>query len=169
MEFIVETDPNLPSILCGDEIRIKQVVTNILTNAVKYTEKGSVTLKVEYRTADDENIFLKISVIDTGIGIKPEDMKKLFSAFERIEEKRNRSIEGTGLGMNITQQLLSLMKSKLEVSSVYGEGSNFYFEILQKVVSKKPVGDFKENYRQSLTQRKKYQNLLLHPMQKFWL
>lgn len=134
-----------------------------MTNAVKYTEKGSVTLKIEFFAADDEKISLKISVIDTGIGIKPEDMKKLFSAFERIEEKRNHAIEGTGLGMNITQKLLAMMDSKLEVSSVYGEGSNFSFEILQKVVNREPIGDFQENYRQSLTQRKKYQKTFTAP------
>lgn len=163
LKFIVEANKNLPSVLFGDEIRIKQVITNILTNAVKYTEKGSVTLKIEFFAADDEKISLKISVIDTGIGIKPEDMKKLFSAFDRIEEKRNRAIEGTGLGMNITQKLLAMMDSKLEVSSVYGEGSNFSFEILQKVVNREPIGDFQENYRQSLTQRKKYQKTFTAP------
>ena len=163
LKFIVEADKNLPSILFGDEIRIKQVVTNILTNAVKYTEKGSVTLKISFSAVDDEKISLKISVADTGIGIKPEDMKKLFSAFERIEEKRNRSIEGTGLGMNITQQLLNLMDSKLEVSSVYGEGSEFSFEISQKVISKNPIGNFQENYHQSLSRRKKYQKTFTAP------
>lgn len=163
LKFIVEADKNLPSVLFGDEIRIKQVITNILTNAVKYTEKGSVTLKVEFYPVDREKISLKVSVIDTGIGIKPEDMQKLFSAFERIEEKRNRSIEGTGLGMNITQQLLNLMDSKLQVSSIYGAGSNFYFEILQKVVSSEPIGDFQENYRQSLSKRQTYQKTFTAP------
>ena len=163
LKFIVEADKNLPSVLFGDEIRIKQVITNILTNAVKYTEKGSVTLKVEFYPVDREKISLKVSVIDTGIGIKPEDMQKLFSAFERIEEKRNRSIEGTGLGMNITQQLLNLMDSKLQVSSIYGAGSNFYFEILQKVISSEPIGDFQENYRQSLSKRQTYQKTFTAP------
>ncbi len=163
LKFIVEADKNLPSVLYGDEIRIKQVITNILTNAVKYTEKGSVTLKVEFENISADEISLKISVKDTGIGIKPEDMQKLFSAFERIEEKRNRSIEGTGLGMNITKQLLTLMDSKLEVESVYGAGSNFSFQIVQKVISDNPIGNFQENYRNSLSQRQKYQKTFTAP------
>ena len=163
LQFIVEANPNMPDVLYGDEIRIKQVVTNILTNAVKYTEKGSVTLKVDYEKISDENISLKISVSDTGIGIKPEDMKKLYSAFERIEEKRNRTIEGTGLGMNITKQLLTLMKSKLEVESVYGEGSTFSFKLTQKVINDKPIGDFQESYRQSLQQRQQYRKTFTAP------
>ena len=103
LTFYINADENLPSELFGDEIRIKQVVTNILTNAVKYTEKGSVTLTVTFTVIGENKIKIFFGVNDTGIGIKPEDIKKLYSAFERIEEKRNRTIEGTGLGMNIGQ------------------------------------------------------------------
>ena len=156
LEFHIEIDENLPCDLFGDEIRIKQIITNILTNAVKYTEKGGVTLKIFYKKVSDEEILLCVSVKDTGIGIKKEDIKKLFSAFERIEEKRNRTIEGTGLGMNITQKLLQMMNSSLKVESIYGEGSEFSFEIMQKVVNPQPIGNFAENYRHSLSQHKKY-------------
>ena len=166
LEFYIEADENLPSDLFGDEIRIKQIITNILTNAVKYTEKGSVTLKVNFKKISDEKILLCVSVKDTGIGIKAEDLKKLFSAFERIEEKRNRTIEGTGLGMNITQRLLEMMNSKLEVSSVYGEGSEFYFEIEQKIINDYPIGNFVENYRHSLSQHKKYKEKFTAPTAK---
>ena len=115
LKFIVDVDPNIPIILHGDEVRIKQVVTNILTNAAKYTQKGSVTMKVGFDRIDDKNVDIKVSVIDTGIGIKSEDMKKLFSAFERIEEKRNRTVEGTGLGINITQNLLPTAETSASI------------------------------------------------------
>ena len=163
LEFIVLADKNLPSELFGDEIRIKQIITNILTNAVKYTEKGSVTLQVTFKKKSNEIILLHISVTDTGIGIKEEDMEKLFSAFERIEEKRNRTIEGTGLGMNITQKLLTMMKSTLKVQSVYGKGSTFSAEIEQKVLSWEPLGDFEESYKKTLSQRKEYHEKFIAP------
>ena len=147
LQVITDANPKIPSVLFGDEIRIKQVVTNILTNAVKYTEKGTVTLTVDFEQRDAESIWLKISVKDTGIGIKEEDIQKLFSAFERIEEKRNRTIEGTGLGMNITQKLLTMMNTKLEVASVYGEGSTFSFKVAQKIINPAPLGDFTEAFK----------------------
>ncbi|MBO5514807.1 MAG: hypothetical protein J5963_01745, partial [Schwartzia sp.] len=140
LELHVEASPELPTLLFGDEIRIKQVATNILTNAVKYTEKGSVTLRVSFEKAGGQNIRLRFAVQDTGIGIKPEDLDKLYNAFERIEEARNRTIEGTGLGMNITKRLLELMGSRLEVESVYGEGSTFSFTVEQRVVNWSPIG-----------------------------
>lgn len=163
LDFIVKASPDLPSMLYGDEIRIKQVVTNILTNAVKYTEQGSVTLTVTHELLDDDNILLRVSVRDTGIGIKEEDMKKLFSAFERIEEKRNRSIEGTGLGMNITKQLLTLMGTRLQVESTYGQGSVFSFKVEQKVVDSSPIGNFEEAYRRTLAQHQEYHEQFTAP------
>ncbi len=163
LEFHVNADWSLPSDLYGDEIRLKQIVTNILTNAVKYTECGSVTLSITSEKISDTAVKIKISVKDTGIGIKQEDLKKLYSAFERIEEKRNRTIEGTGLGMNITQRLLEMMGSQLEVHSVYGEGSDFSFEIEQEVVNWHPIGDFEESYRHALSQHKKYHEKFTAP------
>ncbi|MCR4787782.1 MAG: response regulator [Lachnospiraceae bacterium] len=151
-------DKDIPRSLNGDEVRIKQVITNILTNAVKYTEKGTVRFSMGYEHIenDDENILLKVSVKDTGIGIKQEDIHKLFSKFERIEEKRNRNIEGTGLGMNITQSLLSLMGSSLEVTSAYGKGSVFGFSLKQKVNSWEPLGDYEASYRQHIEKQGTY-------------
>lgn len=160
--FYVEVPENMPSVLYGDELRIKQAITNILTNAVKYTEKGSITLKVDYKK--EGNIAkIRCSVKDTGIGIKKEDLNKLFKAFERIEESRNRTIEGTGLGMNITQRLLSLMGSRLEVESVYGEGSTFSFEIEQKIVNPAPMGRFEDAYRQTMKKRQTYKESFTAP------
>ncbi|MBO6214534.1 MAG: response regulator, partial [Lachnospiraceae bacterium] len=140
LELVIEVDPNIPTRMFGDDVRIKQCFTNILTNAVKYTPSGTVWLRAKgYREGDD--YLLTCEVEDTGIGIKEEDLPKLFKEYERIEESRNRNIEGTGLGMNITLQLLSLMDSKLEVSSVYGKGSTFWFEVRQHIVDDTPVGD----------------------------
>ncbi len=163
LKLIVHVDKSLPTGLFGDEIRIRQVVTNILTNAVKYTEAGSITLRVEKAEQTADKVKLRFSVRDTGIGIKPEDIKKLFSAFERIEEKRNRTIEGTGLGMNITQRLLNLMNTKLEVESVYGAGSKFWFEIEQKITNAEPIGDFEEAFRRSIKQHKEYHEKFTAP------
>ena len=163
LHFIVDADPELPTILFGDEIRVKQIVTNVLTNAVKYTEKGSVRLIVGCEKTAEDTILLKFSIKDTGIGIKKEDISKLFSAFERIEEKRNRNVEGTGLGMNITQKLLSMMDSKLEVESVYGKGSTFSFAIEQKVMNWQQIGNFEESYRNSLKQHEEYHEKFTAP------
>ena len=164
LSLTVEADATLPAKLYGDELRIKQVVTNILTNAVKYTEKGGVTLRVSAEpSAQEGNVVLCVSVRDTGIGIKEEDMQKLFSAFERIEEERNRSVEGTGLGMNITQRLLAMMGSGLEVQSVYGEGSTFSFRLEQKVVDATPMGDFSERFKTSVAARGRYRESFTAP------
>ena len=163
LKLVVNVDKTLPTMLFGDEVRIRQVVTNILTNAVKYTEKGSITLSVGFTERKTENIKMKFSVKDTGIGIKPEDIKKLFSAFERIEEKRNRTIEGTGLGMNITKKLLNMMGTNLQVESIYGEGSNFSFEIEQKIINAEPIGDFAEAFRRSIKQHQTYHEKFTAP------
>ncbi len=141
LKFVIDCVTDVPRLLHGDEIRIKQIISNMLTNAVKYTEKGTVTLKIDYDKADERSVFLKVAVVDTGRGMRQEDMEKLFKPFERIEEIKNRHIEGTGLGMNIVQQLLTLMGSKLEVTSEYGKGSTFHFVIRQEVVSWKEIGD----------------------------
>ncbi len=149
--LVVEADKNIPAVLYGDEVRIKQVITNILTNAVKYTLQGTVTLHFGFRRRSDAEISLLVSVTDTGIGIKEEDIAKLFSAFERIEEKRNRNVEGTGLGMSITQELLGMMGSRLEVKSVYGEGSTFSFSLKQSVISHSGMGDWRKIQAQERT------------------
>ena len=151
-------DPMIPALLRGDEIRIKQIITNILTNAVKYTEKGTVTFSVGYKPDKSaaDSIMLCISVKDTGIGIKKEDISKLFTLFERIDENRNRGIEGTGLGMNITQRLLAMMGSSLNVESEYGKGSVFSFEIRQDVIQWDPVGDIESSFKKAHETSKSY-------------
>ena len=156
LEF--EVSREVPKLLHGDEVRIKQIVTNILTNAVKYTEKGRVTLCIDYEKIPDEEdcILLDVAVKDTGIGIKEEDMKKLFSEFDRIEEKRNRNVEGTGLGMSITKRLLEMMGSELQVESKYGLGSKFSFSLRQTVIKWEELGDYEAAYKVALNSREKY-------------
>lgn len=127
--------------LIGDDICIRQILVNILNNAAKYTNKGHVLFKVEYLSSDsDDMATLRFSVKDTGIGIKKEDLEKLCKPFEHIEEKRNRNIEGTGLGMTITKQLLGLLHSELKVESEYGKGSEFSFVLKQQIVDHTPIG-----------------------------
>ena len=143
----LSVDPDLPDSLFGDEIRIRQVLLNIFSNSVKYTEEGGIYFTVKEISRDAENVEIEFRIKDTGIGIKPEDLKKLFSPFERIEEKRNRTIEGTGLGMNIVKNLLDMMGSGLQVESVYGEGSEFYFHLVQPIVNNTPIGNFEERVK----------------------
>ncbi|MCR4618180.1 MAG: response regulator, partial [Lachnospiraceae bacterium] len=160
LDLDIDFDSNIPKYLNGDEIRIKQIITNILTNAVKYTKKGSVTFVIESEKIPDspDEVCLNVSVQDTGIGIKPEDLDKLFAEFERIEEKKNRSIEGTGLGMSITKNLLEMMGSTLKVESLYGVGSNFHFSLRQKVVKWEPLGDYQVSYSKYVYEKEKYKS-----------
>ena len=155
LDFVLNVDENIPVALYGDDVKLRQILTNILSNAVKYTENGVVSFIVECDKADDsDSVRLTCKIKDTGIGIKKEDMPKLFEAFERLDEGRNRAIEGTGLGMSITVQFLKLMNSSLQVESEYGKGSTFYFTIEQKIVNDKPLGDFADKFNK---RRRKYE------------
>lgn len=153
LQFYTDFSPELPCSLYGDEIRIKQVITNLLINAVKYTKDGSITFKIAHKEIADKKIKLLIEIIDTGIGIKPEDISKLFNKFERIEENKNRNIEGSGLGINITENLLNMMGSHLIVNSEYNVGSSFSFELKQDVIDNTPISNisyFDEKVRQNI-------------------
>ncbi len=138
--FEINIDENLPSTLWGDGIRIKQIILNLLSNAVKYTETGSITLGVSFVEDEGDEILLSVFVADTGIGIKHENLERLYEPFERIEAEKVHSIEGAGLGLSITKQLLNLMGSDVSVKSSYGKGSIFSFVLRQKVVDKTPIG-----------------------------
>ncbi|MCR5356620.1 MAG: response regulator [Lachnospiraceae bacterium] len=142
LKFSVSADEHIPHLLNGDEIRIRQCAMNLLTNAVKYTEEGEVSVTVSFEKADKDHILLSFTVKDTGIGMREEDIDKLFSPYKRIDEKRNRTIEGTGLGMSITRQMLELMGSSLSVHSEYGRGSEFSFAVKQEVVKWDELGDY---------------------------
>ena len=151
LEFEIRVNENLPSWLYGDEVRIRQIINNFLSNAVKYTKQGKVTFCLDYEQKSDEQIQLVISVADTGIGIREEDLGKLFTSFTRIEEKRNRNIEGTGLGLSLTKNLVDLMGGEVIVESTYGRGSCFTARIPQKIVDATPMGDFSRRYQQYLS------------------
>lgn len=144
LELVFDIDPDIPREYIGDDKRIKQILLNLLTNGVKYTNHGKVTLSVSCARSG-ENAVLNFSVTDTGIGIKEEDIGKIYDEFSRIDVARNRNVEGTGLGMNIVQQLLKLMDSSLEIRSEYEKGSEFSFALLQKIVNPEPLGDFRRN------------------------
>lgn len=142
----LEIDHNLPKTLYGDDVRIRQVVTNILTNAVKYTAEGSVTLRINVKSRTVKEVTLRVEVEDTGMGIRDEDRSALFESFARLDMEKNRSIEGTGLGIAIVQKLLLMMDSTLQLDSTYGEGSNFYFDIRQGIVDDTPIGNYEERF-----------------------
>lgn len=144
LAFSVEIDPSLPKRLYGDDGKIKQVLLNLLTNAVKYTEKGTFSLQVTVTEQTKDEVRIHYSVKDTGIGIRPGDMEKLFSAFERLDEKRNSRIQGTGLGLDISRQFVELMGGRLQCESVYGEGSEFFFTLKQRIMDPAPIGTFTE-------------------------
>jgi len=133
-------DENIPSVLYGDDIRIQKILNNLLTNAVKYTEKGEVSLEIDF-VRENEMALLKVSVHDTGIGIKEEYLDKIFETFGRVQEKKTHYIQGTGLGLPITKRLLEGMGSDLKVQSTYGKGSVFYFDLRLKIITDTPMGN----------------------------
>lgn len=157
-----ECNPQLPRIVYGDEVRIRQVMINFLTNAVKYTDKGTVSLNMDYEQVNEQTILLRIAVQDTGKGIREQEKEMLFQAFQRVDETKNRNIEGTGLGLHITQELVQLMGGRIEVESTYGKGSTFTVFIPQKVVDAQPIG--KQNFSQtSVSARVVYKPKLYAP------
>lgn len=133
LELTVDVNPELPSGLYGDNIRIKQVMVNLANNAVKFTKMGNVNVKVDFWQVSDDMIELLVAITDTGSGIRESDMDKLFQSFQQLDSKRNRNIEGTGLGLTICKQLVTLMNGKIHVDSEYGKGSTFSFVVPQKV------------------------------------
>ena len=163
LHYELNVSPDLPKTLYGDNVRIKQCILNLITNAIKYTKEGSIKFTIDYLKIDEENILLNIHIIDTGIGIKAEDMDKLFTPFERIEEEKNRTIEGSGLGISIVRRLLAMMNSELQVESSYGKGSDFSFSIKQKVSDWTAGGDLNKAYEQSVEQMSYYKEKLHAP------
>jgi PAS domain S-box-containing protein len=144
--FLVDDDPDLPSEMIGDVTRVKQIIINLLTNAVKFTQEGNVIFSISSEPCEDENTCkLKVSVTDTGIGIRHDDMHLLFESFSQLDTRRNRSIEGTGLGLAISRNLVELMGGEITVKSKYGEGSCFSFYIIQQVETFRPMTKFSPN------------------------
>ena len=139
VQLLTDISQNLPSRLHGDSIRVQQILINLLNNAVKFTQKGHVKLLISVRESGKDEIILHAEIADTGSGIKPENLEKIFSSFQQVDSKRNRNIEGSGLGLTITKQLLELMGGSIHVESVYGVGSTFVFDLPQKVVDATPA------------------------------
>ena len=142
--LLIDYAPDIPLHIMGDSVRIKQVIMNLAMNAVKFTKEGRVEIRFAYERTNEHEILLKVSVSDTGIGIKKEDMGKLFQSFSQLDSKRNRNIEGTGLGLAISKQLVSLMNGKITVESEYGKGSTFSFEVPQLVLTEGRSVNLKE-------------------------
>ncbi|MBQ6434596.1 MAG: response regulator, partial [Synergistaceae bacterium] len=167
LKFNVKVDEFLPDCLYGDEVRVRQVVTNVLNNAVKYTLEGSVSLSVTgekvYEESGRENINLVFKISDTGIGIKEEDLPKLFKKFERIDLVQNNTVEGTGLGLSITHNLLHLMNGNISVESEYGKGSTFIIYLPQRVISDEPIGNFHEKIDRHVHTMRAYQESFKAP------
>lgn len=152
LRYDFDVSPDIPSVLFGDEIRIRQVLLNIINNAIKYTNEGGVSVSVSSESVMMGNyINLIVSVADTGIGIREEDKEKLFKSFQRLDERKNHSIEGTGLGLHITNLLLQMMEGSVSFESEYGKGSTFTIVVQQKVVKASPVGDFSKAVRNYLS------------------
>lgn len=161
LELRIEVDSNIPDALFGDEIRVKQVIINLMTNAVKYTKEGWIKLSVGMKAVshylDDDNLVLIVSVSDSGMGIKEEEKDKLFKEFERLDRQKTKNIEGTGLGLSITAQLVTLMNGKISVDSVYGKGSVFTVEIPQRITKYDPIGNYKRRFEILSNEKKKEQ------------
>lgn len=155
---------DIPYKLQGDEIHIRQIISNLLSNAVKYTQKGRVTLYFAWKDVAEDEIELDVIVKDTGIGIKEEDIPKLFKAFQRMDSTVRNKDDRTGLGLAITKGLVEKMGGELNVQSVYGKGSAFSFKIKQKVVDRAPLGDFEKQYRESLRSIEDYHEKFIAPM-----
>ena len=163
LEFFVKVDKELPNELFGDEVRIRQILVNILNNAVKYTNEGNVELFIGQEIVEENEIILKVVVRDTGIGIRKEDMPKLFGSFERLDMKKNRNVEGTGLGLAITNRLVELMQGTLQVESLYGVSSTFTVSLPQKVMGEEKIGDFQQHFQKYIQSMNSYQEQFTAP------
>ena len=164
----LENDPAIPSGLYGDEIRIRQILTNLMTNAVKYTDRGGITVTVRFEECGDygdgkRRINLCVSVRDTGRGISEDSIGSIFDSFTRVDEKKNKNIEGTGLGLSITKQLVDLMGGRIEVTSVYGAGSEFKVIIPQIVINPEPMGRFTTLYEEKHKKTREYKESFRAP------
>ncbi len=164
LDLVLKIAKDIPYKLFGDEIHIRQIIGNLLSNAVRYTEKGKITLQIEWKEVAKDSIEIYVIVKDTGIGIKEEDIPKLFMAFQRMDSTLRSKNDRTGLGLAITDRLVEMMGGKLEVQSVYGKGSAFSFRIIQKVVDREPLGDFEKQYRESLRSMEDYHEKFIAPM-----
>lgn len=163
LKFHVNVEESIPAQIYGDEVRIKQILINLLNNAIKYTPSGSVTLSVQCQKTEGELAYIAYSVTDTGMGIKKESMPYLFSAFKRVDEEKNRYIEGTGLGLSIVKQLADLMGGDIAVNSVYMKGSTFVVTLPQKIIGEEKLGELDFEKRHASGAREAYKVLFEAP------
>lgn len=163
LELIYDIDQDIPCKLKGDMGRIRQVIINLVNNAIKYTEKGSVRFSVHVRQKNTDKVMLYYEVADTGIGIRKGDQKILFDAFQRVEMDRNRYVEGTGLGLTISQNLVNMMGGVIEVESEYGKGSRFFFTIEQTIIDPTPVSAVNYNGQKDNVTEKEAECLFIAP------
>lgn len=174
LEYIFHADPNLPIGYYGDEIRVRQIMLNVINNAIKYTEQGGVYVNVcrfgygkawEGNPADSNQgkCLLVVTVRDTGMGIREEDLPYLFESFSRLEETKNRNIEGTGLGLGIAKSYIEMMGGQIEVESVYGEGSTFTLSFPLVIRDAKPIGDLTEAIREVNREKNEYVPIVMAP------
>lgn len=161
LEFKLYVDPSIPSMLCGDEVRIKQILINLLNNAIKYTSEGSVMLSVRCECVTLNRVRVWYTVEDTGRGVKKENIPYIFNAFKRVDEEKNRHIEGTGLGLSIVQQLVKLMGGEISVNSVYTKGSKFIVTLEQDIIDDAELGTFTLTSRRKLHEGEQYKQLSL--------
>ncbi|MCR4990070.1 MAG: response regulator [Lachnospiraceae bacterium] len=167
LNFTVEADPLIPAGYVGDEIRIKQILTNILSNSVKYTEQGDVILRIDGKRDTNESYeILHFEVEDTGIGMKKEDIDNISQEYRRFEAEKNRNVEGTGLGMTITMQLLDMMNSKLQIESEYGKGTKVSFDLRQPIWDDNMLGDFKKEKETGIVEEYEYEKQFEAPLSK---
>ncbi len=164
LDLVLEIAQDIPYKLFGDEIHIRQIIGNLLSNAVRYTEKGRITLYVSWKELPKDSVEMTVIVKDTGIGIKDEDIPKLFHAFQRMDSAARSKEDRTGLGLAITKRLVEMMGGSLEVQSVYGKGSAFSFKVIQKIVDRDPLGDFEKQYKDSLRSIEDYHEKFIAPM-----
>ncbi|MCR4590798.1 MAG: response regulator [Lachnospiraceae bacterium] len=163
LEYELNADPDIPSVMLGDEIRIRQIILNLVNNAIKYTNEGSVKVNVSFDRSVDR---LKVRVEDTGMGIRESDMDKLFSSFQRLDETKNRNVEGAGLGLNITKQLVEMMGGSIRVESEYRKGSVFTVEIKQEIVDGTPIGSYSERLKETADEKYGFKPSLIAPKAK---
>lgn len=156
LAFHIDVDQSIPAQLFGDEVRIKQILINLLNNAVKYTQEGSVTLSIQCKTVDQGHAQLSYSVTDTGMGMRKESIPHLFSAFRRVDEEKNHYIEGTGLGLSIVKQLVELMGGEIAVNSVYTKGSTFVVTLPQEIIGEDEIGELDLEARHAMNVREHY-------------
>lgn len=148
LDLVVDIDPKIPSELVGDEIRIRQILLNLLNNAVKFTSEGHIKLSIAYHPVSSDMCLLHFDVADTGMGIREEDKQRLFGSFQRLDTRQNRAVEGTGLGLSICKRLMDLMGGTISVESEYGKGSTFSFELHQYIAKQKPMASIPENKKE---------------------